>query len=71
MKCAACGRDRVVRTTTFMVDRHNCSGEFVLCASCWNHGANDEAWNERITQKIIVRGAAPVAPLEIDREVSK
>ncbi len=55
MACAACGNRKVDRVTTFLVGRPNCSGEFYICEDCWGEGENDEAWNERITKRIIAR----------------
>lgn len=55
--CAACGAAKSNSESPFLVERHNCSGEFWICDGCWFQGANDEAWNELITQRIIRRTA--------------
>lgn len=50
-----------------MVDRRNLSGEFYICSSCWSEGENDEAWNDRITERIVTRQSKPHAPLAIEQ----
>jgi hypothetical protein len=69
MSCAACGAKRVVRSTTFQVTRVR-PGEFYLCVKCWGVGAHytewsdGDAWNERITQKILQRRTQPAFGLD-------
>jgi len=53
--CAACGAKRTCGKTTFMVDRPGHRGEYWICNACWNDGENNEAWDERITKRIIER----------------
>lgn len=53
--CAACGAPKSCDQSTFLVDRRSCSGEFWICLACWSDGVNDEAWNERVTQRIMQR----------------
>jgi hypothetical protein len=55
LACAACGAAKVVRATTFMVGYGKHAGEYSICKKCWEDGPNDEAWNDKITARIVRR----------------
>ncbi len=60
-RCAACGNPAMRdRGNEFMIDRPAYGPDVAyvkLCKACWTDGENDEAWNERITQRVIDRAA--------------
>lgn len=58
LRCAACGTPTDRAKTTFLVDRPGHRGEFEICSGCWKDGPNDEAWDDRITRRIIARREA-------------
>ncbi len=56
--CAACGAPKTERKTTFLIGYGRHAGEYYICKKCWSCDANDEAWNDKITQRIYRRGKA-------------